>query len=79
MKRIKYNSTTMLSICIILLGFLIYKLIKRESQYTHVEKVIKKHNGIKESTEDLYYPTASKPANSQIGMFAGDSVKVINH
>ena len=78
MKRIKYNSTTMLSICIILLGFLIYKLIKRESQYTHIEKVIKKYNGLKQSPEDLYYPTASKPANSQIGVVAGDSVKVIN-
>ena len=78
MKRIKYNSTTMLSICIILLGFLIYKLIKREGQYTHIEKVIEKYNGIKQSPEDLYYPTASKPANSQIGIVAGDSVKVIN-
>jgi len=78
MKRIKYNSTTMLSISIILLGYIIHKLSKREGQYTHIEKIIKKYNGIKQSPEDLYYPTVSKPANSQIGVVAGDSVKVIN-
>ena len=78
MKYTKDNSIVMLSICIILLGFLIYKLIKKDNQYTHIEKTIKKHNGISQYQKNLYYPTTSKPVNSQIGIIAGDSVRVIN-
>jgi len=78
MKYIKYNSTVMLSICIILLGFLMYKLIKKDSHHTHIEKNIKKYNGIIEFEENLYYPTVSKPANSQSTIINGDSIKVMN-
>lgn len=66
-------------ICIILLGSLIYKLIQRNSQYTHIEKIIKKYNSIQKSSENLSYPLVSKPANSQIGMIGEDSVRVINN
>jgi hypothetical protein len=76
----KYRKYIFISfICIILLGSLIYKLIQRDSQYTHIEKVIKKHNSIQKSPENLTYPLVSKPASSQIGMVGGDSVRVINN
>ena len=45
--------------------------------YTTIEKSIKTHNEIKESLKHPYHPTISKPSSSQIGVFAGDSVRVI--
>tara|TARA_R110001606_G_C15026131_1_gene610394 strand:+ start:392 stop:553 length:162 start_codon:yes stop_codon:yes gene_type:complete len=51
----------------------------RNSQYTHIEKTIKKHNSIKNNSDNLAYPVVSKPASSQIGIVGGDSVKVINY
>ena len=76
----KYRKYIFISfICMILLGSLIYKLIQRDSQYTHIEKVIKKYNSIQKSPENLTYPLVSKPANSQIGIVGGDSVRVINN
>ena len=61
----------------VLLGSLIYKLIQRDSQFTNVERVIKKHNAIRESSKNLSHPTISKPANSQIGIVGMDSVRVL--
>ena len=76
MKKIKYKFSPIIFICVMLLGFLTYKLIKRDSQFTNVEKIIKKHNAVRESSKNLTYPTISKPASSQIGMIGGDSVRV---
>ena len=79
MTYIKPKLIPILFLCVMLLSFLTYKLIKRDSQFTNIEKVIKKYNAIKESPKNLSYPTISKPASSQIGMVGGDSVRVINN
>ena len=76
----KYRRYSFISfICMIVLFSLIYKIIQRDSQYTHIEKVIKKHNSIQKTSDNLSYPVISKPASSQIGVVAVDSVKVINY
>ena len=49
----------------------------KDSQYTHIDSVIKKHNAIKESLEHPYHPTITKPASSQIGVIGQDSVRVM--
>tara|TARA_R110000744_G_scaffold260374_1_gene375336 strand:+ start:148 stop:384 length:237 start_codon:yes stop_codon:yes gene_type:complete len=77
MKRFKYFNILCLVFLLSISGFVIYKLIQRESQYTHIEKTIKKHNAIKESLENPTHPTISKPASSQIGVIGMDSVRVI--
>ncbi len=76
----KYRRYSFISfICMIVLFSLIYNLMHRNSQYTHIEKTIKKHNSIKNNSDNLAYPVVSKPASSQIGIVGGDSVKVINY
>tara|TARA_R110000822_G_scaffold14043_1_gene49560 strand:- start:885 stop:1115 length:231 start_codon:yes stop_codon:yes gene_type:complete len=67
----------LLSLSTIILVFMIYKLSTRKSDLTHIETVIKKHNGVRESLANPKHPTVIKPASSQIGIVAGDSVRVI--
>tara|TARA_B110000305_G_scaffold180994_1_gene200742 strand:- start:798 stop:1214 length:417 start_codon:yes stop_codon:yes gene_type:complete len=44
---------------------------------SHIEKVIKKHNSIKDSWTNVKHPTVPKPASSQSTVIYGDSVRVI--
>mgnify|MGYP003652675736 CR=1 FL=1 len=77
MKKLKSFNILWFIFLLFIVSFTTYKLIQRESQYTHIEKVIKKHNAIMESLENPTHPTISKPANSQIGVVGMDSVRVI--
>jgi hypothetical protein len=78
MKKLKSFNIIWFIFLLFTISFTIYKLIQRESQYTHIEKVIKKHNAIRESLENPTHPTIRKPASSQIGIMGIDSVRVIN-
>ena len=77
--KIEYCSKTYLVSLIlgILIGICCVLYYSAESQYTHIESVIKKHNAIKESLEHPYHPTITKPASSQIGVIGRDSVRVM--
>ena len=77
--KIEYCTKTYLISLIlgILIGLFCVLYCSTESQYTHIESVIKKHNAIKESLEHPYHPTITKPASSQIGVIGQDSVRVI--
>lgn len=44
---------------------------------SHIEKVIKKHNSIKDSWTNVKHPTVPKPASSQSTVIYGDSVRVM--
>jgi hypothetical protein len=44
---------------------------------SRIEKVIKKHNSIKDSWTNVKHPTVPKPASSQSTVIYGDSVRVI--
>ena len=57
-------------------GFFIYKLYTNTNNLTHIEKVIKKHNNIKESIENPKYPTIAKPVSTQSTVINGDSIRV---
>jgi len=54
----------------------LFKLSTIETKGTHVEKMIKKHNGIRDFLSNPKHPTVSEPANSQIGIIGLDSVRV---
>ena len=60
------------------IGIIIYNVFINTNELTHIEKVIKKHNAIRESLENPTHPTIRKPASSQIGIIGMDSVRVIN-
>ena len=55
---------------------IIYNIVY-SPKLTHIEKVIKNHNSIRESLKNPSHPTISKPSSSQIGIVGGDSVRVI--
>ena len=46
-------------------------------ELSYIEKVIKKHNSIKDSWTNVKHPTVPKPASSQSTVIYGDSVRVI--
>lgn len=46
-------------------------------ELSYIEKVIKKHNSIKDSWTNVKYPTVPKPASSQSTVIYGDSVRVM--
>jgi len=61
MKKLKSFNIIWFIFLLFTISFTIYKLIQRESQYTHIEKVIKKHNAIRESLENPTHPTILYP------------------
>jgi len=46
-------------------------------ELSYIEKVIKKHNSIKDSWINVKHPTVPKPASSQSTVIYGDSVRVM--
>jgi|TARA_R110000822_G_scaffold160842_1_gene301240 hypothetical protein len=58
------------------IGIIIYNVFINTNELTHIEKVIKKHNGIKQSIANPKYPTIAKPVSSQSTLIYGDSVRV---
>jgi len=46
-------------------------------ELSYIEKVIKKHNSIKDSWTNVKHPTVPKPSSSQSTVIYGDSVRVI--
>ena len=46
-------------------------------ELSYIEKVIKKHNSIKDSWTNVKHPTVPKPASSQSTVIYGDSVRVM--
>ena len=50
--------------------------ISTQSNLTHIEKTIKKHNSVKSSLQNPKHPTIAKPPSSQIGVIGADSVRV---
>ena len=59
------------------IGIIIYNVFINTNELTPIEKLIKKHNGIKESIANPKYPTISKPVSSQSTVIYGDSVRVL--
>jgi len=62
---------------VLLIVVSLFKLSTIENKNTHVEKMIKKYNGIRDFSSNPKHPTVSEPANSQIGVIGLDSVRVI--
>jgi hypothetical protein len=50
---------------------------KNKDDLSYIEKVIKKHNSIKDSWTNVKHPTVPKPASSQSTVIYGDSVRVM--
>lgn len=46
-------------------------------ELSYIEKVIKKHNSIKDSWTNVKHPTVPKPSSSQSTVIYGDSVRVM--
>ena len=76
MKRILICIIAFTIIWYILLSFSRSNSIKT-NESTHIEKVIKRHNRVKESISNTKYPTLSKPSNSQSTIMYGDSIRVV--
>ena len=68
---------TLSPIIIILLCLIIIRILIQDNSVTHIEKVIKKHNSIKDSWTNVKHPTVPKPASSQSTVIYGDSVRVM--
>ena len=60
---------------ILLIVWISWKISSSPLQNSHIHKVIKTHNGIKETNKS--FPTTSNPPSSLIGIVGGDSVRVI--
>lgn len=69
---------TLSPIIIILLCLIIIRILIQDNSVTHIEKVIKKHNSIKDSWTNVKHPTVPKPASSQSTVIYGDSVRVMS-
>lgn len=75
----KYHKIFVITfIYIFCIGLLIYNVFINNNELTHIEKVIKKHNSIKESIANPKYPIISKPASSQSTVINQDSIRVYN-
>ena len=70
-------SPSLSPIIIILLCLIIARILIQDNSVTHIEKVIKNHNSIKDSWLNTKYPTILKPANSKTTVINGDSVRVM--
>tara|TARA_B110000858_G_C17459263_1_gene317716 strand:+ start:252 stop:491 length:240 start_codon:yes stop_codon:yes gene_type:complete len=62
-------------ILIIVVIAMVYS-ISTQSNLTHIEKTIKKHNSVKSSLQNPKHPTIAKPPSSQIGVIGADIVRV---
>ena len=74
-KRWSYVLLSVSVVCVIIL--IIFSLFAQKNELTHIEKVIKNHNRVKESLSNPKYPILSPPANSKSTTINGDSVRVI--
>jgi hypothetical protein len=74
MKHLKSGITAGI---LILLLCLLYRLADEfvKPEQTHIEKIIKQHNSIKDLNQK--YPTINTAPSSQSTVFAGDSVRII--
>ena len=62
-------------VCVIIL--IIFSLFAKNNELTHIERVIKNNNTVKEYISNPKYPILSPPANSKSTIINGDSVRVI--
>jgi len=75
--RLKNNKHWLWFFLVLMIIVSLFKLSTIDSNNTHVEKMIKKYNGLKDFSSNPRHPTVSEPANSQIGVVGLDSVRVI--
>ena len=78
MKLIKFinNNLPIIAVIVVALSIISMFLFIKKNELTHIEKVIKNHNRIKESILNPKYPILSKPSNNKSTIINGDSVRV---
>ena len=78
MKLIKFinNKLHIIVVIVFALSIISMFLFVKKNKLTHIEKVIKNHNRVKESISNTKYPTLSKPASSQSTIINGDSIRL---
>lgn len=72
-----YSIFLIVFIYFVCIGIIVYNIFINPNELTHIEKVIKKHNSVKQSISNPKYPTIEKPVSSQSTVIYGDSVRVM--